>query len=350
MGMIDTDAHVFETPRTWEYMEPAEQKFAPRIVEQIYGNERRGLAGNVWKRYWLVDKTAISLESNIDPALTKGQRDLEDVDARVAHMDQLGVDVQVIFPSFFLHPYTRNQEMEFALTRAYNRWMGDIWKKGKGRLRWIAVPPVLQIAKARAELEFARDHGACGVLMHGIEHERLLTDPYFFPLYEAADDLGLAITVHAGYNSPAYEQIFRGAGGMVEFRFPVITAFHNLMMKDIPKQYPNIRWGFIEAGAQWVPMVMQDLAVRYRDLLKQELPKDLFAQRKVYVTCQADDDVPYILKFAGEDSLVVGTDYGHSDHAADIDVFDFLKHKSGIERRIVDKIIDTNGRRLYGLN
>ena len=33
----------------------------------------------------------------------------------------------------------------------------------------------------------------------------------------------------------------------------------------------------------------------------------------MYVTCQVDEDLPYILKVAGEDNLMVGSDYTHRD-------------------------------------
>jgi len=38
----------------------------------------------------------------------------------------------------------------------------------------------------------------------------------------------------------------------------------------------------------------------------------------VFVTCQTNDDIPHILNFSGEQSLVIGTDYGHSDSASEV--------------------------------
>jgi len=350
MGIIDADAHVFENPRTWEYLQEGERQFTPRMVEQVYGNDRHGLAGNLWKRYWLIDGKVHGIEGNINIKIDKPLRDLEDVEARIADMDRLGIDIQVIYPSLFLHPYTKNQRMEYALTRSYNCWMADNWKKGKGRLRWVAVMPTMQIAKAREQIEFAHDNGACGVLLHGVELDKMLSDPYFFPLYEKVNELGSAICVHAGYYSFTFGQVFEGTGGLLQFRYPVIAAFHTLMMQNIPSQFPNIRWGFMEAGCQWIPMAIQDLAVRYRELLDEELPGNLFAERNVFVTCQADDDVPYVLKFAGEDALVVGTDYSHFDHAADMDAFAHLKDQSGLPATVVGKILSDNPRKLYALD
>ena len=39
----------------------------------------------------------------------------------------------------------------------------------------------------------------------------------------------------------------------------------------------------------------------------------------MYVTCENSDDIAYIVREAGEDSLVIGTDYGHTDTSSDVD-------------------------------
>ena len=38
-----------------------------------------------------------------------------------------------------------------------------------------------------------------------------------------------------------------------------------------------------------------------------------------YAACQSDDDLPYVLKYTDEDNMLMGTDYGHHDHAADLE-------------------------------
>ena len=36
-----------------------------------------------------------------------------------------------------------------------------------------------------------------------------------------------------------------------------------------------------------------------------EFPDDIFGEYRVFVTCQTNDDIPYILQYAGERSLVI---------------------------------------------
>ena len=46
----------------------------------------------------------------------------------------------------------------------------------------------------------------------------------------------------------------------------------------------------------------------------------------MFVTCENTDDLPYIVQQAGEDCLVIGTDYGHTDISSDVDAIKFSKH------------------------
>ena len=55
MATIDADAHVLETPLTWEHMDPDHKKYTPMVVTQSTGEELRGSSGNVQKEFWVVD-------------------------------------------------------------------------------------------------------------------------------------------------------------------------------------------------------------------------------------------------------------------------------------------------------
>jgi predicted TIM-barrel fold metal-dependent hydrolase len=67
------------------------------------------------------------------------------------------------------------------------------------------------------------------------------------------------------------------------------------------------------------------------------------------VTCEITDDLPYVLKVAGEDNLVIGTDYGHTDSSAEIEALRMLRDSKDVQAATVDKILWDNPRKLYGL-
>ena len=105
-------------------------------------------------------------------------------------------------PTIFIEHITDKPESEIAICKGYNRWLADIYRQGRGRLRWICVLPLLDINASLTELKFCQQNGACGVFMRGIEGHRLITDPYFYPLYEEMSRLNMAVGVHVGNGNP----------------------------------------------------------------------------------------------------------------------------------------------------
>jgi len=96
------------------------------------------------------------------------------------------------------------------------------------------------------------------------------------------------------------------------------------VLHRIPAKYPRLRFGCIEAGSSWAPFVAYDLrrqqlrqegrsAASVLGVPKVQLESNVFKQNRIYITCQVDEDLPYILKHVGEDNLMVGSDYTHRD-------------------------------------
>jgi predicted TIM-barrel fold metal-dependent hydrolase len=67
------------------------------------------------------------------------------------------------------------------------------------------------------------------------------------------------------------------------------------------------------------------------------------------VTCQTDDDLDHVLGYAGEDNLVIGTDYGHADNAVEIEALRKLRNDGKLPGSVIDKILDDNPRALYAI-
>ncbi|MGH7817297.1 MAG: amidohydrolase family protein, partial [Candidatus Binatia bacterium] len=334
--------HVLETEKTWEYMEGNDRQYRPQVVGPTDGSSN--------DEYWLVDGTLRLKSRNVGKNTPMASRELRDPTARLKHMDELGIDIQVIFPTIFIIPLTPRPEIELALCRSYNRWMADIWRQAKERLRWVAVLPLFSMDKVFDEAKSAKEHGACGIFLRGSECEKLLSDSYFFPLYDASSRLDLPICIHSATGSSAlfdyykYETI-----GFAKFKLVIVGAFHNLVMDKIPERFPKLKIAFLEVSAQWLPYVLTDLAKRYRLQGRELNPKRLLSESRFYVGCETSDDLPYVIQAAGEDNLVVGTDYGHADSATELAALDGICHDSRLSPTIANKIVSDNARALYGL-
>jgi predicted TIM-barrel fold metal-dependent hydrolase len=355
MPIIDADAHVIETEHTWSFMLDEDRRFAPEVLV----SKKNGI------EFWRIDDRVVA-NSNLGLNVPEDARDLTDVSSRLAHMDKLAIDVQVLYPTLFLRPLTSRSEVELALSRGYNRWLANIWQLAQGRLRWVVIPPLRLMEKAIEEINFGRANGACGVFMRGNEDERLLSDPSLFPLYKEAERLDLPICVHAGTGSFGHYDQY-GQDVFSRFKLPSVGAFNNLIYQGVPEKFPKLRWSFVETTSQWLPYAVNDLTIRTQaerefqrkyagHVLTQARPKErnisagtVLKDHRVYVACQTTDDLSYVAQCVGEDNIIVGTDYGHADYSNDIEAIQTLAQGGKISASFGQKILGDNPKRLYAL-
>jgi predicted TIM-barrel fold metal-dependent hydrolase len=354
--IVDADAHVVETEQTWSYLDGSDKRFRPQLFQS---DENPNI------KLWFLDGKTIGFRN---PTLTEMEletlqkqtgrslqtaaeaRELRDVQLRLQHMDKLGIDVQILFNTMWIARVADKAEAEIALCWSWNRWMADVWKQGNNRLRWSCVVPAMSKDEALQQVRYARENGAVAVSLRPFENDKHLVEPYFYPIYEEASRLGMAIAVHIANASPQLMDQFKprydGMGGFAQFRIPTVITCLSLMMSEVPRTFPALRWGFVEASAQWIPWVVNE-AVRRSGT--KGFPKSPCKEFKIYITAQTDDDFPYVFKYAGEDNIVIGTDYGHTDASSEVDAIEIFRKNESVPEPIKKKILDDNPRVLYNL-
>jgi predicted TIM-barrel fold metal-dependent hydrolase len=381
-GIVDADTHVIESEAIWEHFDP--QLAHRRPVAMVQPDPKGGKG----RTRWMIDGVAVPKPDGkggqalatppVDPEeaqsrgwLTKSMLDLE---ARLEDADEMGVDVQVVFPTLFIAHLTSDPELDVALSQAYNRFMATRWEEGHGRVRWIAVLPFHDISACIPELNWAREHGAVGFMMKGIEGDRSLAEPYFFPVYEEASRLNMPLCVHTGPGCPALTSVLDSTlgGSFPGVRLLPLIGFQHLVTNRIPERFPDLRFGFIETGASWVPYVLHYVERDWRRkhlLDAPHLGPDLFKDYRIFVACESDEDISYLASYVGEDNLVSGSDYGHhanqlptlepisftnrlqgGDPTADLALVGTLRAREDMTPDTLDKILVKNPRRLYGID
>src|SRR5262245_22365352 len=354
--VIDADAHVIENERVWDYLEGDERKYRPTLVASPDNPERQ---------HWFLDGENLgpkfpSPNENEsaehfkrfgrEVATPVDARELSDVRQRLEHMDPLGIDVQVLYTSLWLTPLTKRPDAEIALCWSWNRWLADIWRHGENRLCWTCVIPALLPGEAIPQMRFAKEHGAVGVCMRPFERERMMTDPFYYPIYDEAERLGIPITVHLANGNPELFKIMtnEAGGGFSTFRIPTVTACYALIMSELPRTFPKLRWGFVKASSQWVPWLVHE-AVRRSLGSAHAMPSNPFAEFNIYVSTQSDDDFSYVISYAGEENLVIGTDYGHGDTSSELNAISRFRALECLSEEVKRKILSDNPRRFYGI-
>jgi len=127
-----------------------------------------------------------------------------------------------------------------------------------------------------------------------------------------------------------------------------VAAFNDVLLSEIPQVFPKLRWGFIEASAQWLPWVLLEAKKRFKTLGR-EWRDSVAREYGMFVTCENSDDLPYIVQQGGEDCLVIGTDYGHTDTSSDIDAIKIFRDRTDLAPEVKQKILSNNARALYAL-
>jgi predicted TIM-barrel fold metal-dependent hydrolase len=362
-GVIDADTHIAESEAMWAMMDEEMINRRPVLLkapeDTLYGarNAFWLIDGNIFPKpngkgsFRLITPSASKLE------MSRGDihlacREMTDIPARLNDMDQLNVQTQIVYPTLFLVYLTDDPALEVALCRAYNRFLAQACAKSAGRMRWIAIPPLKSRDETIRELKWAKDHGAVGVFFRGIEGQWTLDNAYLFPVYQAANDLDLSICIHTGAGCPAFISLFDVERNHTfgHSRVQPLLAFRDIIANKIPAQFPRLKFGFIEASAGWVPFLLHILRRLFKQKWRFSSDPDLFCEYRIFVACEADEDVNYIARYTGEDHLLIGSDYGHQDPSEERQLVAALRARQDIPTALTDKILFENPRHLYPLD
>ena len=138
--VIDADTHVIESERVWDFFDEELAHRKPQLVPCADPN-----TGNV-RNFWIIDSKLVPhppgkggqalatppVDDEIRGSTAWRKRAMTDVDARLDDATDMGVDVQVVYPTLFIGFLTHDVELEVALARSYNRFMADACSRSGG--------------------------------------------------------------------------------------------------------------------------------------------------------------------------------------------------------------------------
>ena len=361
-GIIDADTHISEGEAMWALIDKPMQPRRPIMLsvpeDTWYGNRNA---------FWLIDgeiypkpagKGSFALVTPSAQRVQEGRKDstpqtreMTDIRGRLADMDKLHTEMQIVYPTLFLVYNTKDRELEVALCRAYNRFLAQACAQSSGRMKWVAVLPFQSMSVAVDEIRFAKQNDAVGIFFRGIEGDYTLDDSCLFPVYEEAQKQHLSICIHTGCGVRAILEMFELARNHTfgHTRVMPLLAFRDLVANKIPEQFPDLKFGFIEAAAGWVPFLIHIVRRLLKDKFRFASSAELFREYRLYVACEADEDIRYLAKCMGEDYLLIGSDYPHSDPSREDQFVNAINVRSDISSELKQKILYDNPRAFYGL-
>ncbi len=201
---------MFSKPKAFEYLSKEDQQFKPSVV-QIDGDGNANIPlGQYATDFWLIDgqlygkRNLEFIEQHGSGEIESGTLDLSNPKARLDAMDNQGVDTAVIYPSLFLITAIKNADAEMALARSHNRWFADLCSSSPKRFKFVMLICPRRIEASLEEMEWAKQNGACGVMLRGFEEDHTPDQPELYPIFTKVCDLDMPICIHIGHGSTAF--------------------------------------------------------------------------------------------------------------------------------------------------
>jgi len=120
----------------------------------------------------------------------------------------------------------------------------------------------------------------------------------------------------------------------------VLYAFQQILGSTLLEDFPKLRVGFLEAGADWTVRLVKGLRGKSAKI-------DQWLAQRVFVSCAIDDDIPYIKSKIGDDFLVTATDFPHGDAFRQDQLAKGLQARADLTDQTITKIVSENPRRFY---
>ena len=120
---------------------------------------------------------------------------------RIADMNSLGVDVQVLSTNAFFYSYDRDASVVAGMARECNDYVAELAKDRPDRFAGFATLPMQDVSASVAELERSMNLGLKGAMIGDHVNGKTFDDPEFMPLWKAAEASGALFLIHQGGNT-----------------------------------------------------------------------------------------------------------------------------------------------------
>jgi predicted TIM-barrel fold metal-dependent hydrolase len=308
---------------------------APSFERTDSDRVRSQLAKQNDPAYRARDEADVMLRKNWDAT---GALQKED---RSRALDYLGFASQLVFNTYVngymshLEGISEDMDLIYGIADAHNRAMRDFCNVDR-RLLPTAYVPLADFARAKDTAERAvKDDFAALLVPSACPRTHSPSHVGLFPVWRIAEAAGIPVLFHVGGGGRLLDPNYFNNGlpvppdfhgGAENFRsvdymaipYPVMQTLATMIIDGVMEQHPKLMFGVIEQGASWMPGWMRFLdsaadAFRRNEERLQKLslrPSD-YVRRQIRVTPYPAEDVGWIAREAGPETVLFSSDYPH---------------------------------------
>ncbi len=283
--------------------------------------------------------------------------ELSDIgNSRVKHMNEAGIDVQVLS---LVQPGTQGYgaDKSVAMATDANDRMYAATQSHPGRFAAFAALPTADVKASVAELErCVRKLGFKGTMINGHTNGEFLDDKKFWPIFEAAEGLGVPIYLHPRVPYPDVFKVYFAGGyediGSAAWGYAMDTCSHflRIVFSGAFDAFPNLKFVLGHLG-EGLPFWLDRLddhtrfGVKRRGLKKSAMA---YMTENLMITCSGNWSVPAFmcsLLAVGIDNMMFSVDWPFESNKTGME---FLK-RVPLSPADLEKFAHGNAERLLGL-
>jgi uncharacterized protein len=242
------------------------------------------------------------------------------------HLDPNNVVLGVLNPLGYGQGVA-NPGLGAAVCRAVNEWQVATWTSLEPRLRASVVVPYDDGEASAAEIRHWAGHPDFVQVLVLSRTAEPLGNRRYWPIYEAAAEAGLPVSVHAfGYGGPPITSTGWPSHYIEEMTGHAQSCqagLTSMVIEGIFERFPELKVIMVEAGFAWAPSLAWRLDKAWKTLRAEtphlkRLPSEVLRSQVWWTTQPMEEPEPRehlldTIGWIGWDRLLFATDYPHWD-------------------------------------
>jgi len=275
---------------------------------------------------------------------------MSDAKSRIADMDRMGVDVQVLSASL-VHQctYWAEPAESLRLEQRLNDRVAEMVATNPQRLIGLGTVPLQapdlaarEAARCMGELELR------GFNISTAARDMEIGDRRLWPFWEKAAEHDAVVYIHpAGNPDPRFQKHF--LWNSVGQNFEESMAIASLMYEGVLETFPNVKI-CVSHGGGYMPLCMGRIGRNYLEKpttrVNMKKSPDEYLRQLYYDSCVYDHDVlRHLVEKVGASQVILGSDYPVGEWKP----IEFVRAAPGIAEADKDKIIGLNAAAMFGV-
>ncbi len=274
-----------------------------------------------------------------------------DPEIRIADMDSMGIDVQLVALTPFHYFYWADAALAADVAAMQNESIAATASHDPDRLVGVGTLPLAHPDAAVAEVSRVIDLGFPAVEIGADVNGDDLDDPALEPVWDALEEAGLVVILHPAGFTEARRLTDYYLVNVIGMPLSTTIAATRMILAGVFERHPGLEMVLVHGGgflgSYWA---RTDHAFRHRPEMRgniDRLPSEYLAGMHFDLTVFDPAMVDTLAERFGADHLLIGTDYpfdmGETDPLG-------LLAESRLSEQEVEAVAGANATRLFGIS